>query len=344
MTHNWRSFWNDRRNWLKSGLLSLAGLAALHAGMMARLGVDRGIASEKGTALAAGAGWEPISLWHQTSWRDLLTVRREAGSPAAMYQLGISAGGGAFESTKRKMVSTSSLDLIVANPAQALEKIRVLAEQLGGYLQSSQLGGNQSSPNASVTIRVPAARLEEARADIKKLAVRIESEDTEARDVTKEYVDMGARLRNLRVEEEQYLSIMKRANTVKDTIEVSEKLSNVRGQIEQQQAEFEALSKQVETVAITVGLHSEAEAQVFGLHWRPLYQLKLAARDGLDSLASYVAAMVSFIFLLPTILLWLGTILLGAAFGWRILRWAARAFFRFPKPATAPNLAAKFPE
>jgi hypothetical protein len=335
MTYHWKSFWNDRRNWLKSGLLSLAGLAALHAGMMARLGVDRGIASEKGTALAAGAGWEPISLWHQTSWRDLLAVRREAGSPVAMYQLGMSGDGGAFKSAERKMVGTSSLDLIVANPAQALEKIRLLAEQLGGYLQSSQLGGNQSSPNASVAIRVPAARIEEARAEIKKLAVRIEGEDTEARDVTKEYVDMEARLRNLRVEEEQYLSIMKRANTVKDTLEVSEKLSHVRGQIEQQQAEFEALSKQVETVAITVAVHSEAEAQIFGLHWRPLYQLKLAARDGLDSLASYVAAMVSFVFLLPTILLWLGTILLGAAFAWRILRWAGRVFFRFPKSATA---------
>jgi hypothetical protein len=49
------------------------------------------------------------------------------------------------------------------------------------------------------------------------------------------------------------------------------------GVIEQQQAEFEALSKQVETVAITVSLHSEAKANVFGLHWRPLYELKLPA-------------------------------------------------------------------
>jgi hypothetical protein len=333
MTHNWKSFWTDRRNWLKSGLLSLAGLAALHAGMMARLGVDRGIASEKGTALAAGVGWEPISLWHQTSWRDLLAVRREAGSPVAMYQLGMAAGGGAFKSAERRMVGTSSLELIVANLAETMDKIRILAEQFGGYLQSSQLSGNPSSPNASVTIRVPAVRLEEARVAIKKLAARVKSEDTEAKDVTKEYVDMEARLRNLRVEEAQYLSIMKHANTVKDTLEISEKLGNVRGQIEQQQAEFEALSKQIETVAITVALHPEAEAQVFGLHWRPLYQLKLAARDGLDGLASYTAAMVSFAFLLPTILLWLGTILLGAVLGWRILRWAGRKFFGFSQTA-----------
>jgi len=39
----------------------------------------------------------------------------------------------------------------------------------------------------------------------------------------------------------------------------------VRGEIDQQQAEFDALSKQVETVAITVSLRAEADAQVFGL-------------------------------------------------------------------------------
>ena len=64
---------------------------------------------------------------------------------------------------------------------------------------------------------------------------------------------------NLRAEEAQYLSILKQANTVKDMLAVTERLSEVRGQIEQQQAEFNALSRQIETVAITISLRTEAE-------------------------------------------------------------------------------------
>ena len=124
---------------------------------------------------------------------------------------------------------------------------------------------------------------------------------------------------------------MKRANTVKDTLEVSEKLSEVRGQIEERQAEFQALSKQVETVAISVSLRTEADARVFGLNWRPLYQLKLAMREGLNGLGNYAAAMAGFLFMLPAVLLWLTTILLGAAVGWRMLRWASRVFFGWPQ-------------
>jgi hypothetical protein len=98
---------------------------------------------------------------------------------------------------------------------------------------------------------------------------------------------------------------------VKDTLEVSDKLNEVRGAIEERQAEFEALSKQVETVAINITLRAEADAQVFGLNWRPLYQVKIAAREGLGGLADYAASMTAFVFYLPTVLLWLFTILAG---------------------------------
>jgi Domain of unknown function (DUF4349) len=125
---------------------------------------------------------------------------------------------------------------------------------------------------------------------------------------------------------------------VKDTLDVSEKLSTVRGEIEQQQAEFESLSKQIETVAITISLRTEAEARVFGPNWRPLYQMKLALRDGLDGLANYASTMTAFVFYLPTIMLWLATIIVGGAVGWRILRWAGRRAFGAKLPATAPQV------
>jgi uncharacterized protein DUF4349 len=238
---------------------------------------------------------------------------------------------GADSAMNRKMVRTGSMDLVVQKPAQTAEKIRELAEGLGGFLASSQVNGTPDAGAASVTICVPAARFEEARAEIRKLGLRVESEKVEAQDVTRKYVDEGANLRNLRAEEAQYLLILKQAHTVKDTLEVSDKLGEVRGQIEQQQAEFDALSKQIESVAITVSLRAEAEAQVFGLNWRPLYQMKLALRDGLDAMAAYVGAMTSFVFYLPAVLLWLGTIVGGVAVGWKVFRWVGRVFFAWPK-------------
>ena len=92
-------------------------------------------------------------------------------------------------------------------------------------------------------------------------------------------------------------------------------------------------------MAINITLRAEADAQVFGLHWRPLYQLKIAAREGLDGLADYATSITVFVFYLPTVLLWLFTILAGAAVGWKFLRWAARVFFGYkPKAAREPQV------
>ena len=110
----------------------------------------------------------------------------------------------------------------------------------------------------------------------------------------------------------------------------------MRSEIEQQQAEFETLSKQVETVSITVSLHSEAEANVFGVRWRPSYELKLALMLGLEGLANYATSMFSLFFYLPAILLWLVTIFAGAALGWKILQLTFRMLFGARKAVKVP--------
>ena len=226
----------------------------------------------------------------------------------------------------RKIIRTSSMELVVQHPAEAADRITALAESLGGYLASAD-GGGENAVSGMVTIRVPAARFEEVRAVIRKLGLRVESEKVDAQDVTRQYVDQDASIRNLQAEETGYLAILKQANTVKDMLAVTQRLSEVRGQIEQQQAEFNALSRQVETVSLAISLRSEAEAQTFGLNWRPGYQLKVAMRDGLESLGNYATAMATILFYLPATLLWVGTILAGSVIGWRTVRWVGRRWF-----------------
>jgi hypothetical protein len=324
----------------KSGKwLIAAGLVALYFGMIEPRSRYKGIAEQKATGLAA-VGEDPIARWQSSSLFGLRRGLNSATVPVAgglvqpaMMAYDAAPSPTADDSSNRKLVRTASLDLVVKHPADCAEQIRALAGQLGGYLETSQVSGDLDAPNASLTVRVPAARFEEARAEIRKLGLRVEDEKIDAQDVTKQYVDQDARLRNLRAEEAQYLGILKHASTVSDTLEVSEKLNEVRSQIEQQQAEFDALSKQINTVAITVSLRAEADAQVLGLHWRPLYRLKIAAREGLDGLGDYLATMTWLAFSLPAILLWLATILIGAALGWQILRWSVRVLFAFRKPA-----------
>lgn len=322
----WSSFLRSEKN-LKIGWVMTAFVVALYGGIIRPQERNMGINNSRASGLAAQRV-EPLGMWHQTRIAGMLAGIPDADKsvnyiPNAVRPVADSRDAEA----DRKMVRTATLEMVVQHPAETAEKVRVLAEREGGFLVSSEVRGQEYPVGGTLTIRVPAERFENVWDQIRKLGLRVESERTEAQDVTRQYTDQDANLRNLRAEEQQYLLILKQARTVKDTLEVSEKLSQVRGQIEQQQAEFNALSKQIETVAITIYLRAEAEARVFGLNWRPLYQIKIASRDGLDGLANYFSSMAAFVFFLPTILLWAATIMLGGAVTWRILRWVARRWF-----------------
>jgi hypothetical protein len=330
-----RAFRLNGKN-LKIAWLVIAGILALYVGILrSHQYADGGIANSRSTGLAQYRS-EPLGLWHQQRFMEKSAERtvREISVDQAVMSAALIGGNPAppppppqESEAERKIVRTDSVDLIVQKPAEAADKIRLLAESMGGFLVESKVGGGQDTTSGSLTVRVPAARFDEARTQIRRLGLRVQSERIQAQDVTKQYIDQEAGLRNLRAEEIQYLAILKQARSVKDTLDVSEKLSEVHGQIEQQQAEFEALSKQIETAAISVLLESEVETRVFGLNWRPLYQLKLAVREGLDGLANYASTMAEALFLLPSVLLWLATIIVVSAVGWRILRWAGRLAF-----------------
>ena len=267
-----------------------------------------------------------------------VSLEREAPTAAAQGASAAGAGQVSLAAADRKIVRTSAIELTVNSPADAAEQIRLISEAMGGYLEAEQIGGTKDVPVADLTIRVPASQFENAKTAIRKLAARVEAEKTDAQDITRQYVDMEARLHNLRAEETQYLVIMKSAYKVDDLLAVSQKLSEVRGEIERQQAEFQTLSKQVETVAITIALRAISDAEIFGFNWRPLYRLKVAAGDGIEALGDHAAAMMAILFYVPVVLAWGITILLAVLAGWRSYRWVARRFVN--GASSSPSVAA----
>jgi hypothetical protein len=325
----WPPIWWKDRNWLNKLWLIAGGLAAIYYGAIQPRQDFRGIAESRSSALAAIEG-SRHEHWFQPNSLGVREQRQAEGlvggvAGGAAYQRGVSTR--LADDNERKIVRTISIALIVEKPADAAGKVQQLAESAGGFLTSWQANGDREATSASLMIRVPVAKFESTRTAIRKLAQRVENESVQAADVSTPYVDDQARLRNLRAQETQYLAILRQARTVKDTLDVSDKLNQVRGEIEQQQSEFNILSKQVELVAISVSLRKETETQVFGLPWHPLYEVKLAARLGLEGLIDYATSVLSFLFYLPAILLWMATILVGAALAWRVLRWAGRQLF-----------------
>ena len=229
--------------------------------------------------------------------------------------------------TERKITKNGDLSLLVRDAEIVAAEIGDLAGRFGGFVPSSQIYEvREGVKTGSVSIRVPAARFDDAMKVVKSFGIRVEREDVQAADVTEQFVDLEARLKNSRAEEAQFLQIMKRAGTIEETLSVVQHLNRVRGEIEYVEGQLQFLSRQVEMSTISVSLTEEADAQALGIRWRPLVVAKLALRDLLNGLSRYADAMIRILLTLPVIILWAATIL---AVGWAVWRICRRVWLKY---------------
>jgi hypothetical protein len=262
-------------------------------------------------------------------------------SPDVLMSVAQASSGQPDSLEARKIIRNGSLDLLVNDIGQSIEKIGSIVRSASGFVEkSSQM--NSGARSASVTVRVPAARLDSVITQVKAVATTVDRESVEARDVTREYIDLDARLRNAQAEEAQYLQILKRATTIKDTLDVTEKLSDVRGRIEQMQGEMKFLTSQIDMSTLEISIHAEADETVAGIHWRPLRQAKVAVNEMLSGLADWFDSVVAFFINLPLIAVWLFSVVFLVVLAARLFRFLWRRFgpkttWRLPWRRSAPN-------
>ncbi|MBA7587985.1 hypothetical protein ES708_30033 [subsurface metagenome] len=132
-------------------------------------------------------------------------------------------------------------------------------------------------------------------AELRELAVRVDSESTSSRDVTEEYIDIESRLKNAEATEQQYLALLKKAEAVEDILRIYESLSRVRQEIESIKGRMQYLERTSSMSLIDVRLEPEVTA-------KPLVQ---AGWSAVEILKSAVRGVVIFGQWLGIITIWL---------------------------------------
>lgn len=223
---------------------------------------------------------------------------------------GVTAAG--VESVQMIMM-TASLSIAVDDPAVTLEDVQQLAKGMGGYTVSSNLYKTYTAsgievPQANVTIRVPADRLDEAMQAIKNMTGDPKkftlNENISGQDVTKEYTDLKSRLRNLEEADAKLTEFYESATNTEEALAIYSQKMQVTEQIEVIKGQIKYYDESVSTSAISVQIQSkETIAPLTVAGWQP----SGVARDALQALVDFGKGLVNFliwlgIFVVPVIL------------------------------------------
>jgi hypothetical protein len=221
----------------------------------------------------------------------------------------VAAGSGMPTSTEveRKIIYNVAMHLIVKDTDEAFAGIQRLAKEMGGFVSESNVWREDTFRRGTITIRVPVGQLDDALAQLRALALDVESENIDSQDVTEEYVDLEARLTNERRTEAELLELLEsRSETGKtqDILEVHRELSNVRAQIEQIQGRMRYLENLSDMATVRITVTPDALLQPIDVAgWRPQGTARDAIRMLLRTLQFFAdAAIVFFLYILPTLI------------------------------------------
>jgi len=170
-----------------------------------------------------------------------------------------------LEYSSRLLVKTADLELEAEDPEAAVDRITVIVESFGGYIARLSISGHERK-SASMIVKVPEKFFYDALNEIRKVG-RVIREDVDVRDVTEQHIDLEARLRNLRAEEEWLLAAVDKAKTVQDLIMLEKELWRVRGEIERIEAQLKNLERMTSYSTISIWIRMPEEPKPAPSPW-----------------------------------------------------------------------------
>ena len=299
---------------LAVALLAVAGAAvAVSEGAVPFSSGDAGLSAPETEDETGATGSEQARLLDQ-----------QAGTPGGDTAAGATPPGGLpvpdvppVPGIEPQIVKHADLSIEVADGSvsEAFDRAADVARHRGGFVVGSSTSiFDAGQASAQLTLRVPADQFDAARGDLAGVG-ELRSVQVNGQDVTAQLVDLDARLRALRAEEDALTALLGEAGAVGEVLAVREQLSSTRLEIEQLAAQQVALADRAAFSTLQVSLF-EAGAAAIRTDPEPATGLARSFEEAVDGAVAVIGGMVVVLgYVLPLVVL--GVLAWGAG---RVIR------------------------
>lgn len=267
---------------------------------------------ESKSAAAGGPTMDAVAALPQAAGGGASDAGRSAGvsaaAPATTPTPSLSVGP--------KIIRTATMSVEVARHGfrAAFTRAATIAGQQGGFVTTSNSQSHEGAiSTGTVQLRVPADRFDAAREALVGLG-KLTDEQVNGEDVGGQLVDIDARVRSLSAQEAALRTLMAKANTIGETIQVQDQLTQVRQQIETLSGQKAHLEDSAALATITLSLGEPGVSVVTKPRSPAPSMSRNLHRAGRAALAEFGGILVVLGYLLP-----FGLLALVGWAGWRLV-------------------------
>lgn len=223
----------------------------------------------------------------------------------------------------RYLIRNATVTVETVDVREAVKKLTTAVAAAHGYLADMhESTDGLGVMTATMSVRVPYTTFDRSMLEIGGLGKVLDRQAT-AEDVTEEFVDTQARVRNLKSTELRLLEHLGRTGKLADTLLVEKELNRVREEIEQHEGRVRFLAHRIAFSTITLTLRDKPREMAYVPP-----EAYSPAKEGSEAVRSLVDFGRGILTRLIWVTVWLpvwGPLALGAWIGWRRARqWILR--------------------
>jgi len=173
----------------------------------------------------------------------------------------------AMAASSRLLIWRAYLDVQVWNLSNAVARASDQVRRAGGYVEREYATGETSF---TLTLRVPQAGFSNLVYGLGQLG-EVVGRNISSDDVTAEYVDTEARLKNMIALRDRLRELLAKATEVKDLLAIETELGRIQGEIESMEARLRVLKGQVDLSEITLTLTRKPVLGPLGYVFKGIY-------------------------------------------------------------------------
>lgn len=158
---------------------------------------------------------------------------------------------------ERKLIKDGSLSFETDDILGTRKKVNDAINKNDAYIANEEEGNYNSRLEITVTIRVPAENFDQLVNEVSQSVEAFDHKSIDVKDVTEEYLDIKSRLQTKKDLELKYKTILERATTVSEILEIEKQIAELRGDIESIEGRLKYLNDQVAFSTLTVSFYEQ---------------------------------------------------------------------------------------
>lgn len=298
------------------------------------------------TACSTGAKTSPASAASSSAATAEMAqydmAQTERGAVAMSAGNGMDEGNLSTANTKvkqddRKIIYEAYVSIESLNYDETLQALKQAVEKANGYVSSTDLYADSwegALRRATYILRIPSDQYSAFLVEVGQ-AGNVTQQQESTQDITMEYVDVEARLKSLRTQEERLMAMLEEAGELETLLAVQNQLTDVQYEIERYTAQQRTYDNQVSYSTVTVAVeevrHITEQKETFG------DRISAAFRESWRNFADGIQSFaVWLIYALPTLLVLGVVITVAVVILLKVYRKAQKQRPAMPQPPYAP--------